>query len=280
MKTIEYRTDSGRDLLIEVHAANDLRVVEGGKTLCRGSLEPIPDAYRAAPSGSQLTDRHTHMIDAKMAVRDDAAPMIEAAIAAVEVDLDAAADALGLEPIGYNYEIGCDVADRHGVAWSAAPEGTPYPLIERARRRHPLEIPDISRWAPSAQISEIAERLGSDRIEATMCTYGGWRLDRRGLDLLIEIAAARQAEAQGRAAERREALLAEDVPAEALAAYRECGGDPERMEDDIDNPGYWLVRRWADAIEAQGLAGINAVHARKLMRSDDLADAQEGLDHD
>lgn len=53
---------------------------------------------------------------------------------------------------------------------------------------------------------------------------------------------------------RRSELLAVEVPAEAVAAYKQCGGDPDRLPDDIDNPRYWIVRRYADAIEEQGLA--------------------------
>ena len=52
----------------------------------------------------------------------------------------------------------------------------------------------------------------------------------------------------------REAELNAPVPPEAVAAYKSCGGDPERLHDDIDHPHYWLVKRYADAIEHQGLA--------------------------
>lgn len=65
----------------------------------------------------------------------------------------------------------------------------------------------------------------------------------------------REAEARRAAAaeKRRSELCAIVVPPEAIAAYKRCGGNPESLEDDIDNPDYWLVRKYGDAIEEQGL---------------------------
>ena len=45
--------------------------------------------------------------------------------------------------------------------------------------------------------------------------------------------------------------LSAPVPPDALQAYHECKGDPERFSDGIDDPDYWLVVKYADAIEYQ-----------------------------
>lgn len=76
---------------------------------------------------------------------------------------------------------------------------------------------------------------------------------------------ARKSAARDRAAAVREELLRVEVPDKAVAAYKRCAGDPERLPDDIDNPDYWLVKEYADAIEGQGLA-----YARPLVRPDGL----------
>jgi len=52
------------------------------------------------------------------------------------------------------------------------------------------------------------------------------------------------------------------VPAAAIAAYSACGGNPDNLPDDIDNPQYWLVSKYAAAIEHQGLA--RGASTRKL----------------
>jgi hypothetical protein len=52
----------------------------------------------------------------------------------------------------------------------------------------------------------------------------------------------------------RAEILAIAVPDDAVRSYQACNGDPERLPDDIDNPDYWLVRKYSTAIEAQGLA--------------------------
>lgn len=73
----------------------------------------------------------------------------------------------------------------------------------------------------------------------------------------LETARAEQIVSQNKKAEqkvKREEELNSQVPPEAVAAYKSCGGDPERLYDDIDHPHYWLVKRYADAIEHQGLA--------------------------
>jgi hypothetical protein len=44
------------------------------------------------------------------------------------------------------------------------------------------------------------------------------------------------------------------VPDDAVAAYIACGGNYESLSDDIDNPDYWLVKKWSEAIEHQNLA--------------------------
>ena len=43
------------------------------------------------------------------------------------------------------------------------------------------------------------------------------------------------------------------VPANAVAAYHACNGNPENFGDGIDDPRYWLVRNYASAIEHQAL---------------------------
>lgn len=60
-------------------------------------------------------------------------------------------------------------------------------------------------------------------------------------------------------------LMETAVPKEALAAYNECGGDPDRLHDDIDNPGYWLVKKYGEAIEAQGLSKPDAKTIKKML---------------
>ncbi|MFT3992400.1 MAG: hypothetical protein QM680_13430 [Luteolibacter sp.] len=65
--------------------------------------------------------------------------------------------------------------------------------------------------------------------------------------------AEKEASAKSAAAEKAKELTA-PVPQDAVAAYVRCGGDPENLPDDIDDPDYWLVRRYAEAIEHQGLA--------------------------
>jgi hypothetical protein len=73
----------------------------------------------------------------------------------------------------------------------------------------------------------------------------------------LESARAEQEKDAVKAAEKkaeRETELNAPVPPEAVAAYKSCGGDPERLHDDIDHPHYWIVKRYADAIEHQGLA--------------------------
>lgn len=65
------------------------------------------------------------------------------------------------------------------------------------------------------------------------------------------------------------ALAAIVVPESAVRAYKACRGNPENLPDDIDNPGYWLVRRYAAAIEHQGLAAQATMH--KI--SEDLKEA-------
>lgn len=70
----------------------------------------------------------------------------------------------------------------------------------------------------------------------------------------VKEARADQAQRRERAEAHRQDLQAVEVPAEAVAAYERCGGDPDRLPDDIDNPLYWLVKRYAPAIEEQGLA--------------------------
>ncbi len=64
--------------------------------------------------------------------------------------------------------------------------------------------------------------------------------------------------------EKNEAWMSRTVPSEAIKAYIECDGDPERLDDDIDNPSYWLVKEYASAIEHQGLA--QSVSNRKFVR--------------
>jgi hypothetical protein len=67
-------------------------------------------------------------------------------------------------------------------------------------------------------------------------------------------AAAKNAAKAAEQKAAREAVLNAPVPEAAVAAYKSCGGDPELLHDDIDHPHYWLVKRYADAIEHQGLA--------------------------
>ena len=69
---------------------------------------------------------------------------------------------------------------------------------------------------------------------------------------------------------RRAELLAVDVPANAVAAYKRCKGDPERLPDDIDNPLYWIVKQYADAIEEQGLAYASPARAATRQEVADL----------
>lgn len=59
---------------------------------------------------------------------------------------------------------------------------------------------------------------------------------------------------QDEAKSRHEAQINAPVPAEAVAAYKACRGNPENFHDDIDHPSYWLVKNHAAAIEHQGLA--------------------------
>lgn len=71
----------------------------------------------------------------------------------------------------------------------------------------------------------------------------------------LVLEAKRKSAAKDQAIAKRSAELAEmEVPESAIAAYKACGGDPERFDDDIDHPHYWLVKKYADAIEHQGLA--------------------------
>jgi hypothetical protein len=55
-------------------------------------------------------------------------------------------------------------------------------------------------------------------------------------------------------------LAATQVPENAIAAYQACRGNPENFPDDIDDPRYWLVNRYAAAIEHQGLGGTATSH--------------------
>lgn len=70
----------------------------------------------------------------------------------------------------------------------------------------------------------------------------------------VEATAKKEAAAAAKREADHASLMAVVVPAEAVAAYRACGGDPDKLRDDIDHPAYWTVRQYAAAIEAQGLA--------------------------
>lgn len=85
-------------------------------------------------------------------------------------------------------------------------------------------------------------------------------------ELAGKIDAAKEAEAKKQKESAEAARAAEEtkVPQSAINAYIACNGDPEDLEDDIDNPAYWLVRKYASAIEAQGLAPHAA--ATKMVR--------------
>ena len=39
-----------------------------------------------------------------------------------------------------------------------------------------------------------------------------------------------------------------NAPQKVKDAYTKCGGNPERLQDDIDHPLYWQVKRYAEAI--------------------------------
>ncbi len=77
---------------------------------------------------------------------------------------------------------------------------------------------------------------------------------------LIEAAKRKSADQETARANNAAELAAVAVPAEAVTAYQSCGGDPENLPDEIDHPHYWLVRKYAAAIEAQGLARETTLH--------------------
>lgn len=90
--------------------------------------------------------------------------------------------------------------------------------------------------------------------------------------------AAREAEAGRRReaeARRQEGLLEVEVPADALAAYRRHQGDDVAAWGDEDETGAALIRMYADAIEAQGLARPGPAVARRILRGDDALAAEE-----
>jgi hypothetical protein len=95
---------------------------------------------------------------------------------------------------------------------------------------------------------------------------------------MIDAARARahaKAEREHRARESHTADITRTVPPAAISAYTNCQGDPERFGEGIDDPRYWLVREWADAIEHQGLARIDPSRYARQYASQAEADAND-----
>jgi hypothetical protein len=67
-------------------------------------------------------------------------------------------------------------------------------------------------------------------------------------------AIARKTEWDKAAVSRDDKLLNTPIPPTAIAAYISCEGDPENLQDNIDHPQYWLVKKWSPFIERQGAA--------------------------
>lgn len=104
------------------------------------------------------------------------------------------------------------------------------------------------RRTPTAEIVAESRRLLSTGNDVDLP-------DRAEAELAVIVEEAKRASLK-RDNERRAfgaELESTVVPADAVAAYRACKGDPEDFEDDIDDPRYWLVTRYAAAIEHQGL---------------------------
>ena len=74
--------------------------------------------------------------------------------------------------------------------------------------------------------------------------------------------ATRKAALKAQAENEDAQALATVVPARVLAAYESCGGDPDNLPDDIDNPMYWELKRYAKAIEMQRLATATSLLRR------------------
>lgn len=70
-------------------------------------------------------------------------------------------------------------------------------------------------------------------------------------------------------ARRLEVLRSEPVPADAVAAYQEYGGDADRAWNEENETAWSLVSRYAEAIEEQGLAVD--VAGRKFARESQAA---------
>jgi len=128
-------------------------------------------------------------------------------------------------------------------------DGYGYPIYELADgRRIKIENGVETRTVSDEQQGWHAQYIGIHDPDAAI-----ERAQKRA-----EEKARREAEQAEITSERERArnaeLLAVNVPEDVVRAYNACGGNPERLEDGIDNPLYWLIKRYSDAIERQRLA--------------------------
>lgn len=199
--------------------------------------------------------------DRHLFVRYDDKPDLATAVAQWRAEWDAYDQAVEqaareARPIGVDYEYGCDVADRIVVRYDSDSD-LPNAVLDKIVSIHEREERLIEAALKSLGVDKIdalAERTVAERIPGNAVTYRGWRFGAAALAELRVIGAELQAKRQESRAAQERNLASISVPAEAVGAYEVCRGNPEAFEDDIDDPRYWLVREYAEAIEAQGLA--------------------------